>query len=136
MFKRLTARFVVVKNSIWGFFRMLISTFSLVIISVSSDTIAFWFRLAIASVGGTASRNWAETYTRVLINFTKWKQEVAIQIWFHIGKQIQISHVLNFWAERYTLGLINFTNWKQAVAIQVWFHIGKKNLFISKIFIF
>ena len=57
VFKRLAARFVAVKNRVWGFFRMLTSTFSLVMISLSSDTIAFWFSLAIAAVGGTASRN-------------------------------------------------------------------------------
>ena len=89
MFKRLTARFVVVKNSVWGFLRMLISTFSFVIISVSSDTIVFWFSLAVAVVGGTASRNWAETYRRVLINFTNWKQAVVIQEWFHIENKFK-----------------------------------------------
>ena len=84
VFKRLTARFVVAKNSVWGFLRMLISTFSFVIISVSSDTMAFWFSLAIALLGGTASRNWAETNRPVLINFGSWKEAVVVQVWFHI----------------------------------------------------
>ena len=66
----LAARFVAVKNRVWGFFRMLTSAFSLIMISLSSDTIAFWFSLAIAAVGGTASRNCAERYAQVLINLT------------------------------------------------------------------
>ena len=56
-FKRFAARFVAVKNRVCGFVRMLTSTFSLVMVSLLSDTIAFWFSLAIAVVGGTVSRN-------------------------------------------------------------------------------
>ena len=69
MFKRLAARFVAAKNRVWGFVRMLSSTFSLVMISLSSDIIAFWFSLAIAIVGGTAKRNLAERYAAIFNKF-------------------------------------------------------------------
>ena len=70
MFKRLAARFVAAKNRVWGFVRMLSSTFSLVMISLSSDIIAFWFSVAIAIVSGTARRNLAERYARVFNKFS------------------------------------------------------------------
>ena len=69
MFKRLAAQFVAAKNRVWGFVRMLSSTFSLVMISLSSDIIAFWFSVAIAIVGGRAKRNLAERYAPIFNKF-------------------------------------------------------------------
>ena len=57
---RLAARLVAIKNSVCGFCRILISIFSFVIKSFSSDTIAFLFKRVMAAAGGRDCRNWAK----------------------------------------------------------------------------
>ena len=96
MFKRLAARFVAAKNRVWGFVRILTSTFSLVMISLSSDIIAFWFSVAIAIVSGTVRRNLAERYARVFNKFDQLKTSSCYTGMVSYRKKIKISHVLNF----------------------------------------
>ena len=57
---RLAAWLVALKNSVCGFCGILISIFSYVIKSFSSDTIAFLFKRVMAAAGGRDCRNWAK----------------------------------------------------------------------------
>ena len=79
MFKRLAARFIAVKNRVWGFVRMLTCTFSLVMILLS-DRITFWFSPFIAAVGGMGSRNRAERCARVFNKFYQLKKSSCYRV--------------------------------------------------------
>ena len=89
-------RFVAAKNRVSGFVRMLTSTFSLVMISLSSDTITFWFSLAIAIVDGTARQNLADSYAQIFNKFCQLKMSSCYTGMVSYRKKIKISHVLNF----------------------------------------
>ena len=65
---RLAAWLVALKNSVCGFCGILISIFSYVIKSFSSDTIAFLFKRVMAAAGGRDCRNWAKRNQMVVKN--------------------------------------------------------------------
>ena len=65
---RLAAWLVALKNSVCGFCGILISIFSYVIKSFSSDTIAFLFKRVMAAAGGRDCRNWAKRNQMVFKN--------------------------------------------------------------------
>ena len=63
---------LLVRNSVFGFIQIFISTFCFVVTSFSSDTKAFQFKGLTWDMGGNMLQKWAKTYKVVTVIVTNW----------------------------------------------------------------